>query len=124
MARSEKGKIIEVTFGLWKNRRVGEYLVTAKAQNGKTTITNSPLGLRLNKSFAGRIHWVGDLEQSYAAFQLTNVTKADQRTFGCKIRVEVGFMPEWGERGIKLVVLVSTNDIVQKLSMNVTNKLP
>ena len=110
LEKAERGKRLTVTFGLWhrSDRRINtNLLVVVSDQNHKISVIDVELDKHVNRSFWKRVAWVGNLTRSHVAFQLANVTKADARDFGCKIRVAVGGPPREGFTFTALKVLVS-----------------
>ena len=49
-------------------------------------IQNPRLG-KTHPSYVGRVIWAGNISNSYAAFQLVNITLSDSNAYGCQLDV-------------------------------------
>lgn len=65
---------------------------------------------RLSTNYVGRVKWVGDISKSYVAFQLNNITLADNNTYGCQL--DIGGFGQTIDSKIILIVKVRLGIIV------------
>lgn len=80
----DKPNFREIMFGLWAAGYTNWYFMTIK-RSGE--IVPNPQMIERHPEFIGRVFWVGNIMQSYAAFLLTDIRMSDNQTYGCTLDI-------------------------------------
>ena len=73
----------KLVFGVWRNGYLDTYITTV-TKTGR--IIPNPELLQQESQFHGRVQWKGDLSQSVAAFEISNIDSRDQMDYGLVLK--------------------------------------